>query len=550
MKLHKINARPITRLSALIIDLATGYALFYYLNSYSDFKQYIRDFSGSMSGFTHFLNKDYDEFFPIMVIVYFITQFLRFYGTLLLGVSFGQALMGIKGTSTFIWNRVGGGGRVFIETFFGPLLLLDLPLFAGNISIKEKLSLTRLVQTDGKIPRKFKFLLVPLFLCLSFFSPMLQNLTLIDGITVSFSKEKSEKLSNQTNFDSYKYYHSNRFKMSSFSSLKDGRFIILPSFQITKKGKKKKITPYFIIYDTKNNTNGYFKITGTVPLLDVMLEGSKGNPFFDKKYPELIKILTEKRTLYEKKDYLDKYNKRTLINKLAGDQIENLIQTSFELSYQSMAKHLLRNGPFIRGYVEVRNKLLSIVQKGPTPEVDIIQMGAHKFLRFQQKLPKDRPGQKPYLETLLPISTHNALLFEFGWDKSIQDAISRRDFRESFFGVVDWYFDYKNVFKYPSNIDDFKPVQILDYFTKSNLKYDEQLLLENYVNKYYSEISKTANIEKDDKLKELLISCINRLFLVAKIKNNTKKIFSKTFFINLTRLKQNLQSTSAGLQNF
>jgi hypothetical protein len=550
LKFHKVNARPITRVAALLIDLSVGYGLFYYLNSYSDFKLYSSEVSTKINGFSEFLNKDYAELVPIIVIVYFLSQFLRFYGTLIFGVSFGQFLIGIRGTSGLVWNRVGGGGRVFIETFFGPFLLLDLPLFSGNISIKEKLSLTRLIQTKGIFPRKLKILLVPLFVSLSFFSPMLQNLTLIDGITVSFSKEKSEKLSNQTNFDSYKYYHSNRFKMSSFSSLKDGRFIILPSFQITKKGKKKRITPYFIIYDTKNNSDGYFKITGTVPLLDVMLVGSKGNPLFESKYPELIKILKEQRTLYEKKDYLEKYNKRTLINQLAGDQIEDLIQTSFELSYKSMTQHLLNNGPFIRGYVEVRNKLLSIVQKAPTPEVDIIQMGAHKFLRFQQKLPKDRPGQKPYLETLLPISTHNALLFEFGWDKSIQDAISRRDFRESFFGVVDWYFDYKHVFKYPTSIDNFKPVQILDYFTKSNLKYDQQLLLEDYIDIYYSQISKSAIVKNDKKLKKILIACLNRLFLVAKIKNSTKKIFSKTFFINLTRLKQSLQTGATGLNNF
>jgi hypothetical protein len=281
-----------------------------------------------------------------------------------------------------------------------------------------------------------------------------------------------------------------------------------------------------------------------------MLIGKKGNPLFKSNYPELFKILNEDRSLYEKKTYDSNYNKRTLVNKLAGDQIESLIQTSFELSYSSMGRHILRKGPFIRGYVEVRNRLLSIVKKGAVPEVDIIQMGAHKFLRFQQKLSKDRPGQKPYLETLLPISTHNALLFEFGWNKEIQDAISRRDFRESFFGVVDWYFDYKNIFNYPTDIEDFKPVQILDYFTKSTLKENEQKLLEKYVHQYYSQISQKSFLKKDDKLKNLLISCINRLYLVGKIKNRAKKIFSRDFFNNLTRLKHTLQSNSKGINKF
>ncbi|MBT7610502.1 MAG: hypothetical protein HN576_12155 [Bacteriovoracaceae bacterium] len=549
-KFHEINAGPVSRLSALLIDLSLSYGLFYYLNSYIEFRDFISEFSGIIQSYLGLLNKNLTEVFPILIVVYLLGQFIRFYGTLILGVSFGQLLMGIRGTSPFIWNRIGGGGRVFIETFSGALLLLDLPLFSGNISIKERLSMTRLIRVKGLISQKLRFFFVPLFLGLSFFAPMLQNLTLIDGITVSFTKEKSEKLSNQTNFDSYKYYPSNRFKMNSFSSLKNGRFLLLPSFQITKKGKSKKITPYFIIYDTKNNADGYFKITGTVPLLDVMLVGIKGNPLFKSKYPELFKILNEQRSIYEKRPYQEKYNKRTLINKLAGEQIEDLIQTSFELSYSSVAKHFFSNGPFIRGYVEVRNRLLGIVNKAATPEIDIIQMGAHKFLRFQQKLIKDRPGQKPYLETLLPISTHNALLFEFGWNKDIQDAISRRDFRESFFGVVDWYFDYKNVFNYPARLEDFKSVQILDYFTKSSLKEGEQSLLEDYVHMYYGNISKQAIDKKDKKLKGIIISCINRLYLVAKIKNRAKNIFSESFFKKLRLIKQSLQLDLKGIKNF
>lgn len=547
MKLHEQNAGPFPRLGGLIVDLSLSYGLFYYLTSYEDFRSLTANVAEQFKGGSGLLGH---ELFPTILIVFLLGQMIRFYGTLIFGVSLGQWIMGIRGASPFIWNRVGGGGRVFIETLFGPFLLLDLPILAGNISFKEKFSMTRLVHRRGLIPQKVRYMAVPLFLCLSFFAPMLQNLTLIDGIIVSFSRSKSEKISNQTNFDSYKYYHSNRFKMSSFTSLKDGRFILLPSFQITKKGRSKKITPYFIIYDSKNNSDGYFKIKGTVPLLDVLENGKKGNPLFDSKYKELGKILGEKRSLFEKRDYQEKFNKRTLINRLGKEEIESLIQTSFELSYKSMLTHLLRNGPFIRGYVEVRNKLLSIADRNPTPEVDIVQMGAHKFLRLRQTLEKERLGQKPYTETLLPVTTHNALLYEFGWDKTIQDAISRRDFRESFFGVVDWYFDYKDVFKFPEKLEDFKSVQILDFFTRSNLTDEQQVLMEQFVGQYYGEIVNTAVIEKDDKLGRLLKACLNRLYLVAKIKNRNKKKFSEAFFNTISELKAKIQNGQDELMKY
>ncbi len=489
------------------------------------------------------------DYFFILMVVYLLGQFLRFYGTLFLGVSLGQFLMGLRGASSFLWNRVGGVGRVFIETFFGPFLIFDFPLLKGGSSFKEKLSMTRLIEFKEGAFQKLRYLLIlPPFIILSFFAPLLQDLTLIDGILVSFSKEKSEKISNKTNFESYKHYPSNRFKLNSFSSLRDGRFLILPSFQVTKKGKTKKMTPYFIIYDTKNSSDGYFKAIGTVPLMGLMSFGKKGNPFFSFKYPELDKALGEKRTLYEKRNYTDQSHKKTLINQLAKAEIKELIQSSFELSYKSLGQHLLNNGPFIRGHVEVRNKLLKLVPKNPIPEVDLIQMGSHKFLRFKQKFLKKRVGQKPYVETLLPITSQNALVYEFGWDKTMRDAFSRKAFRESFFGVVDWYFDYKSVFKFPKNKDDFKSIQILDYFTKNNLSVIEQSLLEKYIDQYYSKVSKMALSKNDDKLKEILISCLNRLFLVGKIKNRAQGKFSQEFFKKISYLKQTLVETQKHVQ--
>ncbi|TNF03609.1 MAG: hypothetical protein EP326_02270 [Deltaproteobacteria bacterium] len=459
-------------------------------------------------------------------------------------------MMGIHADGRFLWKRIGGGGRVVFETFTSPLLVFDLPLFGGNPTLKERLSFTRLVEKPEIWASKGRFVFLPVFLFLAFVAPLLQNLTLIDGLVVSFSTEKKEKIGQNTNFDSFKYHPSNRFKLNSFTSLQNQRFVLLPSFQITKKNNKQRINPFLIIYDTKNGADGEFRITGKVDLLDILDRARKGNPLFKARYKELYQTLNEDRKIYDKKPYRQEYGKKFLISKLVTDEVESLIQSSFELSLSKLPSHVLDNGPFIRGYVDLRNSLLTIPTKGQVPEVDIVKMGSTEFLRFKQVFDNPPEGQRAYQETLLPLTTNNALIYTFNWGKGMQDALSRKEFRESFFGVVDWYFDYSDVFTFPETIEDMKPLHILDFFTKNDLTKKERDRLEEYIYHYYFKLGRDSLQRNDDKLRNFIISSLNRLFLIARLKNSKENYYSTNFFNLVTGLKKSLMNKSNQYFNF
>jgi len=550
LKLHIETASILRRLSALLLDYCLGYTLFYYLYSFDQFKLILSRLQGPIEGLLFFLRGDSLHYGETIVIVYILSHFIRFYFTLVFGVSLGAFLMGISSDGRWLWKRIGGGGRVVFETFTSPLLVFDLPLFGGNPTFKERLSFTRLVERPTIWASKGRFIFLPIFMFSAFVAPLLQNLTLIDGLVVSFSTEKKEKLGQNTNFDSFKYHPSNRFKLNSFTSLQNQRFVLLPSFQITKKNNKKRINPFLIIYDTKNGSDGEFRITGKVDLLDILERARKGNPLFNARYKELHQLLNEDRKIYVKKPYRQEYGKKFLISKLVHEEIDSLVQSSFELSLSNLPSHVLDNGPFIRGYVDLRNALLTITSRSQVPEVDILKMGSTQFLRFKQIFDSPPEGQRAYQETLLPLTTNNALIYTFNWGKSMQDALSRKEFRESFFGVVDWYFDYSNVFTFPETIEDMKPLHILDFFTKNDLSKKERDRLEEFIYHYYFKLGRDSLQRNDDKLRNFIISSLNRLFLIARLKNSKENYYSTNFFNLVTGLKKSLKNKSNQYFNF
>ncbi|MCO4795000.1 MAG: hypothetical protein KC493_14890 [Bacteriovoracaceae bacterium] len=503
-----------------------------------------------MTAILFFLKGDQLHYGITIIYVYTLSQFVRFYFSLTFGVSLGSLLMGIRADGRWLWKRIGGGGRVVFETFTAPLLLLDLPLLGGNPTFKEKLSFTRIVEKTNLFAPKSRYFLIPLFLSFAFIAPLLQNLTLIDGLMVSFSTEKQEKLGQNTNFDSFKYHTSNRFKLNSFTSLKEQRFVLLPSFQITKRKNKKRINPFLVVYDTKNGIDGEFRIAGKVGLLGLLEKSNKGNPLFKARYPELSELLNEDRKIYQKKPYRQEYGKKFLISSLVTTEVESLVQSSFELSLSRLFSHVMENGPFIRGYVDLRNSLLTIPRKGTIPNVDIVKMGSTKFLRFKQIFDNPPDGQRAYQETLVPMATNNALIYKFNWGKGMQDALSRKDFRESFFGVVDWYFDYSDVFTFPETIEDMKPLHILDFFTKDDLSKKQRDILEEYIYHYYFKLGRDSLKKNDDKMRNFIISSLNRLFLIARLKNSHKNYYSSNFFNLVTGLKKSLKNKSNQYFNF
>ena len=529
-----------SRIWALVGDMALAYTLFSYLCSFALFNQLYDHISAYLGQFK--LTAMESSYLPTLIFVYVLHIFLRFYATLVFGVSFSQFLMGLRSQERWPWRMFGGGTRVFFEAILGPLLVFDLPLLWGKKSVKETLSFTSVTNQAFFVPLLSSILIIPCFVVVGLFSPLLENLTLLDGIKISFFKEKKEKISNATNFENYQQINSNYFKFTTFTSLKDNRLLLLPSFEVLKMGNQKKVNPYLMVYDLDRKILGSLKLVERFSLLEILAKGKIGNPFFRAKYPRLSLVLDKGADFYQKQEYQN--SKDLLLSAGVREEIGALLQTSFELSIGNVVSHLIENGPFARGYILIRNHLLNKLDRSSVPEVDIVQMGNGRFLRMQQLF------DSRMVENFVPLQTNNSMLLQLEFPAEAEGQKSRLAFKQSFLALTDWYFDYYNVFSSPG-VKDFTPLHILDYFADLNLEENKRGAFEDYIYEYLFQLCRNALIAQDEELQQVLLAVLNRYYLVVELQNMRQENFYSKRFVNFLKvLKVYLAARDKGYFNY
>ena len=524
-----------SRFLCFLGDLGLGYFSFHYLASYPSFMSMdktLRELFASFSPDKAFL-------YSTIVMVYFLTMLWRFYANLIFGMSLFQIFGGVRAQGKFWWVRVGGAARVVLETLFGWTSLLHLPLLMKKKVLSEAWTDTDLRIKDNLFTKLFKSLMIPFWLVFSFYAPLLQNLTLIDGLVLSTDVEKATKLTNTTNFDQFFHYNSNRFKFKAFSSLNEGQLQFIPDFQITRKRGKRSIVSYISIYDVKSGRYGTFKTNKKVNLFKLIEKARVGNPLFDKSFPELAKVLNRDIGHYQIREYKKEFEKQAILNPLAIEQIEDLFKASLELGGSTLLSHTLQYGPFIRGFVELRRNILSLVRQGLNVEADFLEVGNQKFLRLRQEVGGVLEFGKEQVETWLPLGTMNALIFEMGWDKDLASALSRKTFMASFMGTVDWFFDYKKFFAHPELEAQMSPFQVVDHMTSLKLNQGQIEILEEYLFRYYYELCRSSLKEDLPALQDFLEENLKRLSLVIDIKKKGKdNKLTEAFIEQIEELKK------------
>lgn len=534
----------INRLIAWSLDFLISIVFFNYLLSFDVFVG-IRE-----EVIQRFLDLSFSELnsniLASLCLNYLLTTSFRFYSCLFIGRSLSQFIIGITYKDGFIWSRVGGGLRSALELIF-PLSLLDAAfLLKGEKTLKETFSGTKLVIRRGFFHKALTPFFIGGVIYLAVGSPLLQNMTFVDGVKIAFSNVKLDKIDNRTDFSKFKHYPSESFKLSSFSSIKDTSLTFIPSFEITREKSKKRIRPYLVVHDLERGTQGNFKLKRRFSLLKVIQISSKYDPFFAIFYPELFKVINRPSDYYAVKKYDPSFGDNKLLNPIARREIQKLIQTSFELSFKGVFQNIHRIGPFISGHIKVRNLLLSLVDSTVPPTVDIVKLGNYNFLRFKQSYENLGDEQKNYRESLIPIETLNSSVLTLEWGTNVKDALSRKDFKSKFLAASKWFFDYSSVFELPKSGDKFNAFTILDHFSDLNLKVDQREELEKFTFNYFYDLGFRCMKNSDESLKSSLIASINRLILLnnyarLKVKNKDDISFSKKF----TRLMSNVKDALA-----
>ena len=485
------------RLSAFLLDLSLGHLLFYCNPDF--FYRF----------FPLFLEGGLLPAIEMLSMLLIPTFLIRFYGTLLLGVSPGQWLcfLGVRPQG---WRaRLLGAIRVCSEIVGIPLFFIfQFPLLRGGKTWGESISGTRLT-LKSRMSLPVQLLLIAVFVLFSLVIPLGQYFIFSEELKVAFTRKNLHAL-NSTQDVPVNIYSSNRFRFQTRSRLDEKRFLILPDFEFVKINNKKKIKPFLIVYDRRTKKTGHLKISGQVDFLSILEKGKRGNPLFRYYYPKISQAIDKDRNHYARVPYSERYESKPLIDIETQKEIGVFLGDVLNTSFSKIGTHLITKGPFVRGYWESKRDLLDLVEKGVRPEVSLLFWGNQGFLHFRQMYSMLEWSLR---DTYIPTGTVNGIRLNLIWEDGAQDI--EKTFLKDFFHSTKWYFDFKDTFSFPMDEDRLTPFHVIDYFLEQNLDEAKRELLENYLLKFYFLISKEVVNNNDSTLESLLVDIFVRYNFVA-----------------------------------
>ena len=206
------------RFLAVVLDCSLAFSIFSFCSNFEWLNSAYKEIHRIYLSLNLFKNENFlhhSATFLFLNLFFFI--FLRFWTTIIFGVSFSQMILGLRGNISFWWNRVGGGVRVLLEFFLLPFALFDLICLFRLRTFKEFLTYTHVVDRDPKIPLLRILFFLPLFMILMLVSPLYHNRSLLEDPNIKLGKRTKKVKFKSSMKNLKKHYSSNAFKFSSFS---------------------------------------------------------------------------------------------------------------------------------------------------------------------------------------------------------------------------------------------------------------------------------------------------------------------------------------------
>lgn len=296
---------------------------------------------------------------------------LRVSTTFIFSVSIGQALIGVKSSGNFIVKRIMGVLREIIGFITFPFLIFDLPCLFSKRTFKEIITFTHLL-TPSKIKTFIISIFLILLLVLSYLlSPMFTNFDTKDSVPVnetSIQFKKSPLAKEDVERDNSKFL--------DLRILPKKNTAILPMFRVVQRKNKRKLIPTLKFLDLKSKKSINITKVKSFSLEKLLTHGVSSNFAAQLTHPRIVgvtKDIAKTNANFKQSSYTD----QKLIS-----EIENIIKSSFKLSLLNIHNHVLKNGPFLKGYVNLRFHLETIIGSQITT-VSSAQLGDSPFIIFQ-----------------------------------------------------------------------------------------------------------------------------------------------------------------------
>lgn len=385
-----------TRCYAIFVNLCIAYALLYSVfpvidpkglidNQFSSFAKMLQPSLENAIAFP----KELNFIFVIILKFYLIHCTLDLIWSLLIGISLPLRLLGIHTEDSSFLIRFKGFFRSLIGAFTTPLIIFDLPILFGYKSFKELLTLTQYTYHSQLLRYASIFLILPLTILICFVSPVFQHIDNFTTLSFDNMKEEQELGFNKKTPKAAAITASGtatasvtppveinwQVRSEVFGVKAELRFtdnlIILPSGSTG------------VIFLDKNKDSIFSQLTfkSEINFEDLLFSAPDGNPFFFILFNSIHDFLETKNKIYLANPEVQKDFNHLLVGSLklnsqmikGDDPLEDVM---------SVGRYLIEYGPFITGYLHVRDNAIKKLELAKGSTVSLLNQKVNDFIRI------------------------------------------------------------------------------------------------------------------------------------------------------------------------
>lgn len=383
----------------LIKDMYTDFAKVHY-------DEFLKEHVDKLLKEVPAVNKGMDEVVEFLSnnpqVLYGIYLFIliRLVTPILFGVSIGQGMIGIRAAGNFFVKRITAIFRELLGFITFIFLIFDLPALFSKRTFKEIMTFSHIETKSTGKTTVLTFFWIFAFLVLYIALPVIEYGKQPQVLPVEAFPLKPMQIKLAGDIVSR--------DLKIMGKLPE-KHIVLPLFSVIQKQKKRSIVSSYKVLDVE--TGNYIKMTRlkTVSLPLLLKKGIEGNYLASWKYPEIQKITND--VSGANKNF--KVDENLNVEKISNE-IGLLLKGSFGLSIEKVHQHMMKHGPFLKGYLEFQKTLLGHLDI-TVQSIKMDYIGASPFVLFSPANKKKLVG--------LTINKRNADIYSFESRNNIDNTL-------------------------------------------------------------------------------------------------------------------------------
>lgn len=354
--------------------------------------------------------------------------------SLLLGMSIPYFVIAIKNLSpkarsTSLVNS-------FVSIFTLPVIILNLPL-KNNRSIVDNISKQVITITNQRFKVLGMIAVYPLLIVSGFFANIVMSSSTspLEIFKVNIESMAPKKVKNPT----YSAV-SNDFRFSIKTKLPMDMSVI-PEVEVS----GTTINKVFSVF--MKNKIVEFKAASPINIYNIIKKHHGDINFFSTSYPVVGRSF-------------DSNEKGIKTGKMLELEMQQIVKDTLEFSIFNIFGFILDHGPFINGYISLRNDLIRELQIIPQSEITLTNYGNGNFLRVTTaKGPK-------VLEKLIPLTVKNFPSYELSFKSNAK--VLNNKLRFTFFRNAKWNWDRKKSFQITEVSQEWNAFNVLEFSSLTN----------------------------------------------------------------------------------